>query len=57
MKIELTCESLYTTEYMKKLLGTLVLLSLLISSPANAGYIGSGELKIGETTFESFLDT
>ena len=40
---------------MKKLLGILVLGSLLISSPANAGTIGSGELKISESTFKTFL--
>jgi hypothetical protein len=40
---------------MKKLLGILVLGLLLISAPANAGTVGSGELKIGETTFNAFL--
>ena len=39
----------------KKILGILVLGLLVISSPVNAGYVGSGELKIGETTFNAFL--
>ena len=40
---------------MKKFLVILVLGLLLISSPANAGTTGSGELKISEGTFEAFL--
>ena len=40
---------------MKKLLGILVLGLLLISSSANAGSIGSGELKLSDTSVHWFI--
>ena len=39
----------------KKFLGILVLGLLVISSPANAGTIGLGELKISSNVFNAFL--
>ena len=41
---------------MKKFLGILVLSLLLISPPANAGVIGSGELKLHPTAVNSFIE-
>ena len=41
---------------MKKLIGILVLGSFFMSSPANAGAIGRGDLTLGPTAVKSFIE-